>query len=553
MWSDKELDEAFRRLNPPEPEAESFPLDAWLRLEVRLDKQAMEREFRRRLWRFFAVEMLVVAVGALVWLAWPAPQPAALVQAEAATDAAPARADINQAATTAVAAQRSQSKTAANSAWTATVPAAAAAGSPQATASVAEQTSAGSSAAQGTEAPAAQPAASGQGAAATATPHAAPLLAAAAGSASSFPTRNEGLSPEGVAATKQRRSKQPRQRSIFGPAAAFRQQSGVRSAASTGAALVISSTKSSTGAPHWQRSHSRGKRLSAGVFTPASETDLTKRHPSPAATSQGQAPAAIAEADVVSQASASIATAATAASLASPGGVAELLPLPVALQTDSATALPAPLATLPVHAAPTPEALHQPRFYLGLLAAPDVSTVKMADYQAPTPNVGVLLEYRLTSRLRVNTGLLRSTKQYRARRQDYDWSYYPIAANGNFEWVDGRCTILDVPVNLRYDLLARPRYQVFGSAGLSSLFMQHETYAYDYDNYGTLYHWQSSFTNENQHWFSVLNLSAGYERNLGSHWRLQVEPYVKLPLGGVGAGKVRLMSGGVFFGVKYGL
>jgi len=119
--------------------------------------------------------------------------------------------------------------------------------------------------------------------------------------------------------------------------------------------------------------------------------------------------------------------------------------------------------------------------------------------------------------------------------------------------VDGRCTILDVPLNLRYDVLARPRYQVFGSAGLSSLFMQHETYAYDYEYYGQLYRWESSFTNKNQHWFSVLNLSAGYERNLGQHWRLQVEPYVKLPLGGVGAGKVRLMSGGVFFGVKYGL
>lgn len=215
--------------------------------------------------------------------------------------------------------------------------------------------------------------------------------------------------------------------------------------------------------------------------------------------------------------------------------------------------LPSPLATLPVAPlAPLPEPLRQPRLYLGLVAAPDVSTVKMADFQPPTPNLGITLEYRLTNRLRVSTGLLRGTKNYRARRQDYDWSYYPSAATGNFEWVDGSCTILDVPLNLRYAMLARPHYQVLGSIGLSSLFMQHETYAYDVVYSGYQHHWQRSFTNENQHWFSVLNLSVGYERNLSRHWRLQAEPYVKLPLGGVGAGKVQLASGGVFFGVKYG-
>jgi hypothetical protein len=50
----------------------------------------------------------------------------------------------------------------------------------------------------------------------------------------------------------------------------------------------------------------------------------------------------------------------------------------------------------------------------------------------------------------------------------------------------------------------------------------------------------------------VLNLAAGYERDLSAHWSVLAEPYVKLPMGGVGAGKVRLASGGVFLGIKYG-
>ncbi|GAB2853498.1 hypothetical protein GCM10027044_11320 [Hymenobacter ruber] len=186
------------------------------------------------------------------------------------------------------------------------------------------------------------------------------------------------------------------------------------------------------------------------------------------------------------------------------------------------------------------------------MAAPDLSTVKFVDVERPKLNVGVVLEYRLTNRLLVSTGLLRVNKEYYARREDYDWSAYPKATTRNFYWVDGACTVLDVPLNLRYDVVVRPQARLFGAAGLSSFFMQRERYSYDYTENNSTYLWERSYVNENQHLFSVLNLSLGYEHSFGPHWRVQAEPYAKLPLGGVGAGKVRLTSGGVFFGLKYG-
>ena len=69
MWSDNDIDKAFQRLNPPEPEPTPFPLDAWLRLETQLDKAAIERAVRQRLWQFFAAEVAVVGLVALGWLA----------------------------------------------------------------------------------------------------------------------------------------------------------------------------------------------------------------------------------------------------------------------------------------------------------------------------------------------------------------------------------------------------------------------------------------------------------------------------------------------------
>jgi len=190
---------------------------------------------------------------------------------------------------------------------------------------------------------------------------------------------------------------------------------------------------------------------------------------------------------------------------------------------------------------------------LGVVGAPDVTTVRFAGVESPLPNVGLVLEYRLSNRLSLATGLLRASKRYVARRDDYDWGAYAGRVyQRDFTEVDGSCTVLDVPVNLRYDLLAGPKCRVFGSAGLSSFFMLRERYAYSYTENNTPQLWERTAVNENRHLFRIVNVSVGYEHQLSSHWSLQAEPYAKLPLSGIGAGKVRLSSGGVFLGIRYG-
>jgi hypothetical protein len=172
---------------------------------------------------------------------------------------------------------------------------------------------------------------------------------------------------------------------------------------------------------------------------------------------------------------------------------------------------------------------------------------------SPLLNLGVTLEYRFTNRLRLTTGLLRATKQYVANRDDYNWGgYRTIAYRKDFKEVDGTCTVLDVPLNLRYDAVVQPQYRIFGSVGLSSFFMQRERYSYSYVVNNETIVWERSVVNKNRHLFRIANLSVGYEHSLNSHWSVQAEPYVKVPLSGVGMGKVQLVSGGIFFGAKYG-
>jgi hypothetical protein len=200
----------------------------------------------------------------------------------------------------------------------------------------------------------------------------------------------------------------------------------------------------------------------------------------------------------------------------------------------------------PRSAAPLPVA----RLSLSFVYAPELSTVRWASYTTPGSNLGVLLEYRLAPKWRLSAGALRSVKRYEARGSDY---HSPYTYSYTIDVVDAVCRITDLPLNLRYDVVQRPQAAWFASAGLSSLLMRREdyTYYYSYKSQPVTRAW--SLSKGSNHWLSVLNLSAGYERTLGGRWAVQGEPFVKIPLGGVGFGKVKLSTAGVFFSLKYAL
>jgi hypothetical protein len=84
--------------------------------------------------------------------------------------------------------------------------------------------------------------------------------------------------------------------------------------------------------------------------------------------------------------------------------------------------------------------------------------------------------------------------------------------------------------------------------------MKKETYNYFYKHNATgpTYTQKWTLQNENKHLFSVLTFSGGYQRNISNRFFISAEPYIKIPLSGVGFGKVKLNSAGAQFtiGVK---
>lgn len=195
------------------------------------------------------------------------------------------------------------------------------------------------------------------------------------------------------------------------------------------------------------------------------------------------------------------------------------------------------------------EVLPRGRFGVRALLAPDLNAVSTMRTFAYGRSLGLLAEYEFLPRWRVQAGAIRSQKDYTSTPDDYTpptpgyWARW-----GKPETIDARCAILDIPLNVRFDAVRRSRHDLFVSTGLSTYVMLDEFYDYHY-SYKPMY--THAVHRGGRHLASTLNFSAGYERQLGAGFSLQVEPYLKLPLAGVGWGSVRLYSTGLHLSLGF--
>jgi Outer membrane protein beta-barrel domain len=191
------------------------------------------------------------------------------------------------------------------------------------------------------------------------------------------------------------------------------------------------------------------------------------------------------------------------------------------------------------------------RWTFGAVYAPDISTVKFTHSQPLGLNLGVVVEYRLSKTFSLQSGLIYTKKNYKMYGDEYhppkgSWFDYV-----NLEDVTGSCMMFDIPLNVRYNAVRKKSSNIFVSAGLSTYLMREENYSYFY-YYNTVPTTRDkNYEANSEYLFSILNISAGYEKKLSNAFSLQVEPFFKQPLTGLGFGEINLNSAGIYFSLRY--
>lgn len=228
--------------------------------------------------------------------------------------------------------------------------------------------------------------------------------------------------------------------------------------------------------------------------------------------------------------------------------------------TSKSPAVAAPAMAQPadsntsVKSKPAPKNKKQGNHFIafGITAGTDLSTVKFTHNDKPGYSAGLTLGYGFNTKWAVYTGLTYTKKNYTLNGKDYHPPQHYWTQYVSLQTVSGDCRMLEIPLSVAYTINPSAKNAVFVSAGVSSYLMKKQNYEYYYKN-NVGQRMSSTWSNDStfKHYFSVLDLSAGITRHLSKHLVANIEPYARIPLGGVGFGNIRLSSFGLNFSVQY--
>jgi hypothetical protein len=187
--------------------------------------------------------------------------------------------------------------------------------------------------------------------------------------------------------------------------------------------------------------------------------------------------------------------------------------------------------------------------YIGVTGGPDLSSVKWQGIKNAGLNGGIIIGYQWNKRFSVESGVIWNKKYYYSNGEYFSTEKIYLPPNTKIENVKGDCNMIEWAVNLRYNLKTGNAGAWSVMAGASSYFMMKENYDYQYlYTNGQTANRYRTYTNASDNWLSVINLAFTYSHKLGRTGNLRIEPYIKLPIKGLGIGSLPIMSSGLSIG-----
>jgi hypothetical protein len=191
----------------------------------------------------------------------------------------------------------------------------------------------------------------------------------------------------------------------------------------------------------------------------------------------------------------------------------------------------------------------QKGLYAGIVASPDISTVKLQHVSKVGYNAGIVVGYRISRHVAVETGVLLERKYYYSDGSHFSTKKIPVPADVKIINVDGWCNMIEIPVTARYVFGIKEKSNWYVNGGLTSYIMSRENYAYKYEQNNWVDTKTWDYRNSTRNWFSIIHAGVGYEHRLGAVGTLRVEPYLNIPAGGVGIGNLPITSVGLNVGI----
>jgi hypothetical protein len=189
-------------------------------------------------------------------------------------------------------------------------------------------------------------------------------------------------------------------------------------------------------------------------------------------------------------------------------------------------------------------------FYLTLTSGVEANGTSLSNLGAATPVYGAGVQYA-RGKIFIRTGVMVTKKLYAAKDKDYTRKAGTWMSIVTFDNIDANCKVIEIPVSVGYTIISKKKTSAYITAGTSAYFMKKEDYQFYFKNQsGNDTTRNANFTNNSSHYLSSINLSAGIEKKISNRLSITAEPTIKIPVSGIGFGKIKLYGAGVLVTAK---
>jgi hypothetical protein len=190
-------------------------------------------------------------------------------------------------------------------------------------------------------------------------------------------------------------------------------------------------------------------------------------------------------------------------------------------------------------------------FYIGVAAGSDFSKVHSVAFNNSGFNAGLLAGIKFAGRTSFETGILWNRKNYNSAGNEFkmDKIGSTMPAGMVINSVEGKSSLIEIPLKIKYDFLNRANTTWFAAVGISAYIMTTESNRYHVTMNGNTEMMTGVYRNYSYGLPAVASISAGYQKNLSKFINVRIEPFLKIPLTGMGVGNLPITSAGLQVGI----
>lgn len=186
----------------------------------------------------------------------------------------------------------------------------------------------------------------------------------------------------------------------------------------------------------------------------------------------------------------------------------------------------------------------RPSFYYGVSAGTELNQVKNQGMTKPGFTGSILAGLQINAKFSVETGIGISQKKYYSQGKYFKPDKGEMPTNMLVNSLTGTSTLIEIPVTAKYNF-SKKKNTFYGKAGLSTYVITKETNKYQAVVNGQEQEINSTYKNAACYPATEIFISTGYQHTVSKKINIRVEPYIQIPLKGIGIGSLPVTSTGL--------